>query len=518
MDSRPSLKLKPLNIPSWTSLVEIPGAGLSVGRDPSNGLVLDSDRFPHVSSLHARLDAVDGRLEVEDLGSKNGTLVNGRQIESRTELHSGDLVQFGRETGPSFVVVHGTTATQTVTLAMGDAAAPPPVAPDFGKSTIIRLKQALGLEEHGTPARRSHMPARMTWVLVILVVIGVAIPAVILVREQQDVNEALEKNLELAHQRIVEQESRHRGELVAYEAREKALELRAEQLRERIQDVESTGQGDLDALREQLEETNEKLKHYDPIELERAEQAQLRGVLSSIVYIEKKMVFREKDGDRYLHETSIDGERLRPLDPTDVMIGAIDSGSGFCVSGDGYIISNAHVIDIDDPSEIPYRDDISVVRYPLIDIVFTGTSRRHTAHVVAMAFDDEDDFAVLKIEPFEGMPHLRDFTVDRVPPTAGSSVRLFGFPLGRKLIQDRDVMKASVFVGTVSRQVDAYVQVQSAVYPGNSGGPVVDTEGRVIGVVTAVQTVDGGQIASDIGFVLPISRLKRIWPPATDVR
>ncbi|MEM7260854.1 MAG: trypsin-like peptidase domain-containing protein, partial [Planctomycetota bacterium] len=89
-----------------------------------------------------------------------------------------------------------------------------------------------------------------------------------------------------------------------------------------------------------------------------------------------------------------------------------------------------------------------------------------------------------------------------------------GFPLGKKLIQDRDdVMKASVFTGSVSRQVDAYLQVQSAVYPGNSGGPVVDADGHVIGVVTAVFTVDGGQIASDLGFFLPISQLRKIWPP-----
>ena len=70
-----------------------------------------------------------------------------------------------------------------------------------------------------------------------------------------------------------------------------------------------------------------------------------------------------------------------------------------------------------------------------------------------------------------------------------------------------------VFAGIVSRRVDAYIQVQAAVYPGNSGGPVVDEQGRVIGVVTGVQTTPTGQIAPDIGFVLLVADLAAIWSP-----
>ena len=62
--------------------------------------------------------------------------------------------------------------------------------------------------------------------------------------------------------------------------------------------------------------------------------------------------------------------------------------------------------------------------------------------------------------------------------------------------------------------MDRYFQIQSAVYPGTSGGPVVDENGRVLGIVTAVQKIPSGQLAPDIGYVIPIARAKGIWPPA----
>jgi DNA-binding winged helix-turn-helix (wHTH) protein len=62
-----------------------------VGRDPAAGLMLESSS---VSRQHARI-VVDDRVHIEDLGSKNGTWVNGRRIDAPTPLDSGDEVRFG---------------------------------------------------------------------------------------------------------------------------------------------------------------------------------------------------------------------------------------------------------------------------------------------------------------------------------------------------------------------------------------------------------------------------------------
>jgi pSer/pThr/pTyr-binding forkhead associated (FHA) protein len=66
---------------------------VTVGRAPGCGVVLDDDTF--VSQVHARLFQRGRETYVEDLGSTNGTLVNGVRISEVTRLHRGDQVQFG---------------------------------------------------------------------------------------------------------------------------------------------------------------------------------------------------------------------------------------------------------------------------------------------------------------------------------------------------------------------------------------------------------------------------------------
>lgn len=66
---------------------------VTVGRAPGCGVVLDDDTF--VSQVHARLFQRGRETYVEDLGSTNGTLVNGMRISEVTRLHRGDQVQFG---------------------------------------------------------------------------------------------------------------------------------------------------------------------------------------------------------------------------------------------------------------------------------------------------------------------------------------------------------------------------------------------------------------------------------------
>ena len=72
---------------------------LTIGRDPSCGLVIS---HPSVSRLHARLTPKDSGLQIEDLESKAGVLVNGRRIQSTTELLEGDLIAIG----PVSIIAH----------------------------------------------------------------------------------------------------------------------------------------------------------------------------------------------------------------------------------------------------------------------------------------------------------------------------------------------------------------------------------------------------------------------------
>ncbi len=73
-----------------------------IGRDPSNQIVLNDDRF--TSRYHAWVTYESNKFWLEDLGSTNGTLLNGGQVERREALSSGDKIRIG-ETDLTFVIV-----------------------------------------------------------------------------------------------------------------------------------------------------------------------------------------------------------------------------------------------------------------------------------------------------------------------------------------------------------------------------------------------------------------------------
>lgn len=196
----------------------------------------------------------------------------------------------------------------------------------------------------------------------------------------------------------------------------------------------------------------------------------------------------------------------------------ISTGSGFVVSSDGYIVTNHHVV-ADDAFAIRLQGQKAQITLKVerIDVVFPpdpaaspGQPQRYSASVVAS--DPELDLALLHVSAL-GLPIARLGDSDVAAP--GEPVQALGYPLGDFLEIARtgrdDVAPAvSVSPGAVSalRTDDqgelTYLQTTATLNPGNSGGPLVDQEGYVIGVVRL--QVRG---ATGIGFAIPINRVKR---------
>ena len=168
-------------------------------------------------------------------------------------------------------------------------------------------------------------------------------------------------------------------------------------------------------------------------------------------------------------------------------------GSGFIVSAEGHIYTNNHVIDKADRIEVKLKD---------------GT--RIPAHVVGV--DPNSDVAVLKIDPklVKGglaVAELGDSDASRV----GEWAIAIGAPFG---------LEYSVTVGVISAKgrtgfsmdsskpiYEDYIQTDATINPGNSGGPLVDIEGRVIGINTLIRTQPGigGFSNTNTGFAIPIN-------------
>ncbi|MCS6989460.1 MAG: trypsin-like peptidase domain-containing protein [Chloroherpetonaceae bacterium] len=169
-------------------------------------------------------------------------------------------------------------------------------------------------------------------------------------------------------------------------------------------------------------------------------------------------------------------------------------GSGFLISADGYIITNAHVI-----------GNATKVVVTLTD----GT--KHDARIIGS--DDLTDIALLKIDG-ANFPHLKLGNSDDV--IVGEWVIALGNPFGLFEIND----KPTVTVGVISsvglnfpnldgRSYRGMIQTDAAINSGNSGGPLVNANAEVIGVNTFIYT-GGGQGSIGIGFAIPINRVKQI--------
>jgi serine protease Do len=169
----------------------------------------------------------------------------------------------------------------------------------------------------------------------------------------------------------------------------------------------------------------------------------------------------------------------------------VGGGSGFFVSYDGYLVSNAHVVS-DDSAEYT---------------VFLTDGTKYDAKVIAK--DTVLDIALLKVEA-KGVPYLSFGDSDSLK--VGQSVIAIGNALG----EYRNTVSAGVVSG-LARSVSAstnygssetlpnVIQTDAAIIPGNSGGPLLDLAGNVIGVNVAAST--GG--AENIGFALPANAVKK---------
>lgn len=523
-----AIHLQLLNSVARGEPVAVPPQGLVLGRAESSGFVLDARAFPTVSAQHARVQPRGEGWELADLGSTNGTSVNGTSASVHA-LEAGDLIELGGPQGARLLVVGGEALERTQFVRR----APPAKATtadldELSATGIHRLRNAMGLPPRATRAQRWLRRAPYALGLVLALALGLVgwratrelrsdqLDHTGALGELRTRNDALEAQLARAAAQLEEQQQQ-------WEQRKLALERDRDALLVRLSEIEAGGRssaGELTSLRSELEGTKARLEQYDPVQLAARAKGRLAEVLAvaaSVVYIEKREVLRERGGERYLHKRGARSSELRTLAPeSQLETLGLESGSGFCISPQGWIATNAHVVSGGQSLGKTYEfEGVELIEDTLVEVVFSGTSTRRAARIEAIAGAGAQDYALLRIVPFEGMPYVRGFALDAPLPATGDEVRLFGFPLGDALLQEGDLYTASVFGGTVSRtRADAYFQVQSAVYPGNSGGPVVDIEGRVIGIVTRVQVAPGGEIASDIGYALPIAGLAQVWPPA----
>ncbi len=167
------------------------------------------------------------------------------------------------------------------------------------------------------------------------------------------------------------------------------------------------------------------------------------------------------------------------------------SGSGVIISEDGYIMTNNHVV------ENATRVDITL-----------ENNERHVARVIGT--DPTTDLAILKIEA-KNLPHIPFGDSDDAK--VGEWVLAVGNPYNLNSTVTAGIVSAKARNIQILRdennlQVESFIQTDAAVNPGNSGGPLVNLQGEIVGINTAIATRSGG--FSGYSFAVPSSIAKKV--------
>jgi S1-C subfamily serine protease len=172
-------------------------------------------------------------------------------------------------------------------------------------------------------------------------------------------------------------------------------------------------------------------------------------------------------------------------------------GSGFVLNGEGEIATNAHVVTTGEGDAVSRAKE-----------VYVEFADGNQVEAKIVGTDPNADIALLKIDP-QGLK-LRPLPLgESASVEVGEPVAAIGSPFG-----ERQSLSVGV-ISAIDRSIDSLtsfdiagaIQTDAAINPGNSGGPLVDAEGRVIGVNQQIKSTSGG--GEGVGFAVPVDAIKR---------
>ena len=398
---------------------------------------LDADHDLSVSARHCEFFLSSGVWSVRDLGSRNGTYVNGHLAAGVVLLRPGDVIMLGTG-GPEIVFDQSE---------VGSAAALPLPAEDTG----ARVRTAVRNE-----TRRLRVAAA-AFVACVIIAVGALFAS-------------------------------DRRERAAWEAEREALQLRVDSLIRIGRVSEAALQQEVTGLNTALRASENQLRRLQ------AEIGASRGDAPRVEALEQQLLVASAALRRQQLAASLDYSLIQQRNrPAIAMIwveytdGTRVTGTAFAVRSDGLLITNRHLVTGVDGERTARR---IVVRFSDSDQAFPG-------RVAAIAPDW--DLAALRVSNVIGaIPTIGALNVraDTIPP--GAPVALIGFPLGGEPDVDganvRRVARPVVSAGLVVTNDARALAVQGLGAAGGSGSPILDASGEVLAILYGGRSDAGVQL------------------------
>ncbi|MEA3245149.1 MAG: trypsin-like peptidase domain-containing protein [Gemmatimonadota bacterium] len=422
---------------------------ITIGRHPQNDLRFDVEKDADVSSRHAEVRVAGDTVTLRDLGSTNGTFVNGHRLAGDHFLADGDVIAFGAE-GPQ------------VTFSKAGAGAP-------RRDTTVRIAEAV---EAQTGRLRLMIAA-----LAVLVVGGVGLAYWAGNRgsaeARDEIAKLLQRNDSLSRlvDRTVAQLS---GNTAGVDSALVAARREAEELRRRLRAAASGGNAsEIAALSSDLQASNERQRA-----LVGAAQVDWEGVSARNSPAMVFVVVQTEDGRN-------------------------SSGTGFNVSPSGLIVTNRHVV----------RDDKGRPAKMVVVKFDNAPADAKFKLVRVVKVSETDELAWLKLDGGGPYPAVQGVArAPGTRPGAPVALLGYPLGTGTAGM-DGDINHlrpvSSLTVGTASKVLGDTLQLDVYAAQGSSGSPVFNAQGVVVGVLFGSPTESNGRII----YAVPSSKLAAQMPP-----